>query len=140
MNMLKKYISVLLLVFTFSLELAAQQPVKRDEKIRQLKIEFVTSRMSLTQQQMQRFVPLYNRYSDDLLVYRRAIKDLEKNPNSQYQVEERQKLEQKMVEIKGTYKDDFLRIITAQQLASMYKAEGEFKKAVLEEYRKRNSR
>lgn len=113
------------------------QSAKPDPAIRKLKIEFVTGKMSLTQQQKQRFLPLYNKYSDELLVHRRAIKALEKNPNSSYQVEERQKLEQKMVEIKGRYKDDFLKILTAQQLAAMYQAEGEFKNLLIEYYKKK---
>ncbi len=114
----------------------AQERATPNPQIRKLKIEYVTGQMSLTQQQLQKFIPLYNRYSDELLVHRRAIKALEKNPSSTYQVEERQKLEQKMVEIKGRYKDDFLKVITAQQLAAMYKAEGEFKNILLDHLKK----
>ena len=121
-------IAALTLVLSFT---GFGQSRKKDEQIRKLKIEFVTQQMSLTQQQAQKFLPLYNRYSDELLVHRFAIKDLEKNPDSKFQVEERQRLEQKMVEIKGTYKNDFLKVITAQQLAAMYKAEREFKKVLL---------
>ncbi len=104
---------------------------KRDEQIRELKIEFVSKQMKLTPGQLQQFIPLYNKYSDELLVHRFAIKDLESNPNSTFQVEERQRIEQKMVEIKGRYKDDFLKIVSAEQLASMYKAESEFKKVLI---------
>lgn len=121
---------------TLSFALQAQDRAKPDPQIRKLKIEYVTSQMSLTQNQLQKFLPLYNRYSDELLVHRRAIKALEKNANSSYTVEERQKLEEKMVEIKGRYKDDFLKIITAQQLASMYKAESEFKNILLNHLKK----
>ncbi|WP_118972822.1 hypothetical protein [Taibaiella koreensis] len=129
---IKPVLSLLLaLTLFFGFTAGAQERAKPDPQIRKLKIEYVTGQMNLTQQQLQKFLPLYNRYSDELLVHRRAIKALEKNPNSNYQVEERQNLEQKMVEIKGRYKDDFLRIITAQQLATMYKAEGEFKNILL---------
>ena len=114
----------------------AQDRATPDPKIRALKVEFVTGRMSLTQQQTQRFLPLYHRYSDELLFVKRKIKNLKNNANSQYQVEERQNLEEKMVEIKGRYKDDFLKIITAQQLAAMYQAEGEFKNVLLEHLKK----
>lgn len=131
----KFFFIVMLWVLALGFTVQAQS-VKPDPQIRALKIEFVTGKMSLTQQQRQKFLPLYNKYSDELLVHRRAIKALEKNPNSSYQVEERQKLEQKMVEIKGRYKDDFLRVLTAQQLASMYQAEGEFKKILLDHLKK----
>jgi hypothetical protein len=134
--MFNKIISFLLIVLSFNLTALAQDRAKPDPQIRKLKIEFVTSEMSLTQSQLQKFLPLYNRYSDELLVHRRAIKALEKNANSSYTVQERQKLEEKMVEIKGRYKDDFLKIITAQQLAAMYKAEGEFRKILLDHLKK----
>jgi hypothetical protein len=123
---------LLLIILPFGFGAKGQERAKPDPQIRKLKIEYVTGQMNLTQQQLQKFLPLYNRYSDELLVHRRAIKALEKNPNSSYQVDERQKLEQKMVEIKGRYKNDFLKIITAQQLATMYKAEGEFKNILLD--------
>lgn len=134
--MLKKIISLLLLMVTLSFALQAQDRAKPDPQIRKLKIEYVTSQMSLTQNQLQKFLPLYNRYSDELLVHRRAIKALDKNANSSYTVQERQKLEEKMVDIKGRYKDDFLKIITAQQLAALYKAEGEFKNILLDHLKK----
>ncbi|MFA6056909.1 MAG: hypothetical protein WC756_01830 [Taibaiella sp.] len=134
--MLKKIISLLLLMVTLSFALQAQDRAKPDPQIRKLKIEYVTSQMSLTQTQLQKFLPLYNRYSDELLVHRRAIKALDKNANSGYTVQERQKLEEKMVDIKGRYKDDFLKIITAQQLAALYKAEGEFKNILLDHLKK----
>jgi Mg2+/Co2+ transporter CorB len=138
--MLKKIISLLLLMVTLSFALQAQDMAKPDPEIRKLKIETVTKQMSLTQTQLQKFLPLYNRYCDELLVHRRAIKNLEKNANSNYTVEERQKLEEKMVEIKGRYKNDFLKIITAQQLAAMYKGEAEFKDQVLKRWKKERGR
>ncbi len=120
--MLKKITTGTLLLITLLLTtVQAQDRATPDPKIRALKVEFVTGKMSLTQQQTQKFLPLYHRYSDELLFVKRKIKGLKNNANSKYQVEERQKLEEKMVEIKGKYKNDFLKIITAQQLAAMYR-------------------
>jgi len=134
--MFKKIIAVFTLILSISLSIGAQERAKPDPQIRKLKIEFVTNQMSLTQTQLQKFLPLYNRYSDELLVHRKAIKALDANANSSYTVQERQKLEEKMVDIKGRYKDDFLKIITAQQLAAMYKAEADFKGILLEHLKK----
>ena len=133
--MLSKIIAVFLLMISLTFASFAQETVKRDPQIRRLKIEFVTQRMSLTQTQLQKFLPLFNKYSDELLVYRFAIKKLKKNPDSNFAVEE-QKLEGKMLEIKGRYKNDFLKIISAQQLAAMYKAEVDFKDFLLDHLKK----
>jgi hypothetical protein len=134
-----KFFPILFLTTFLTLALFGQDRAAPDPQIRKLKIEFVTDKMSLTQTQLQSFLPVYNKYSDELLFQKKALKELDKNTNSQYVVDQRQKLEQKIVEIKGRYKNDFLKIISAQQLAAMYKAENEFKTAVLEQYKKRNN-
>jgi hypothetical protein len=132
-----KVFSFLLFVFSLGFTLHGQERATPDPEIRKLKIEFVTNQMSLSQAQMQHFLPLFNRYLDELLYQRKAIKALDKNNNSQYVIEQRQKIEEKMVEIKGRYKNDFLKIISAQQLAAMYKGEGEFKAYLLEHLKNR---
>ncbi len=133
----KIVVALLLAILTTAGVYGQKKERKKDEQIRQLKIEFVTQQMKLSSQQLQQFLPLYNKYSDELLVHRFALKDLEANPNSRYQVEERQRIEQKMVEIKGKYKNDFLKIVSADQLANMYKAEGDFKKVLINYLKKR---
>lgn len=130
-----KILSILFLI-SFGFVLHAQDKACPDPVIRKEKVEYISSNMSLTATQLQRFIPLYNKYSDELFNQRKAIKALEKNTNSQYSVEQRQKLEQKTVEIKGKYKDEFLKFISAQQLAAMYKAEGEFKQKMIERFKK----
>ncbi|KAA5536510.1 hypothetical protein F0919_02250 [Taibaiella lutea] len=137
--MLKRFFSLILLITAFSFSIHGQEKATPNPEIRKLRIAFITDKMSLTQNQMQQFLPIFTSYSDELLFQKRAIKALENNPNSQYVVEQRQKLEQKMVEIKGRYKDRFLRIISAQQLAAMYKAESEFKQFLIE-YLKKNGK
>jgi len=136
--MLKKFFSLILLIIAFGFSIHGQEKAKPNPEIRKLRIAFITDKMSLTQNQMQQFLPIFNSYSDELLFQKRAIKALENNPNSQYVVEQRQKLEQKMVEIKGRYKDRFLRVISAQQLAAMYKAESDFKQFLIEYLKKKS--
>ena len=135
--MLKKIFALLVLITSLSFAIHGQDRATPDPEIRKLRISFITDRMSLTQTQMQQFLPIFNNYSDELLFQRRAIKALEKNPDSQYVVKQRQILEQKMVDIKGKYKDNFLRVISAQQLAAMYKAEGEFRTFLLDYLQKK---
>lgn len=101
-------------------------------KIRALKIEMVTGKMNLTPTQLNSFLPLYTAYSDELLVIYRSKKSLKSNSNSTYVLNETQKLDQKAVDIKGIYKDKFLKIINSQQLLNMYKGEEEFKKMLIE--------
>ncbi len=133
----KLFSSVLLLTFCMTL-LQAQNGVKADPEIRKLKIDFVTSKMNMTAQQESKFLPLYNRYSDELLVYRRKIKQIDKGAdNASFKVKERQRMEEEMVAIKGRYQDAFLKVISPQQLNAMYEAEGAFKDILLEYLKKK---
>ena len=68
--------------------------------------------MDLTPEQRPRFLALYSEYANELLVVYRAKKALRKNPDSKFVINERQRLDQQIVTIKGKYKDDFLKIIT----------------------------
>lgn len=101
-------------------------------KIRALKIEMVTGKMNLTSAQLDKFLPLYTQYSDELLVEYRAKRALKNNTNSNYVINEKQRLDQKIVDIKGNYKNKFLKIISAQQMLKMYQGEEEFKKMLIE--------
>ncbi|MFT4062654.1 MAG: hypothetical protein QM642_09895 [Edaphocola sp.] len=132
-------LSLLFLLIVGSAHFAFAQPRRSggDPEIRKLKIDYVTGQMKLAPAQMQKFVPLYDQYSGELFQYRRAIRELDRNPNKDFSVEQRQKLEQQIVTIKGAYKNRFLAIITPEQLAAMYKAEGEFKSILLENLKNR---
>jgi hypothetical protein len=134
--MLNRIIITFLIVLGLGTAAEAQN-AKPDPQIRKLKIEFVTGKMALSAQQLQNFLPLYNQYSDELLYYRKAIKALDNNANTAESLSKRQQYEEKMVAIKGNYKDRFLKVITAQQLAAMYKAEGDFKSVLLNHLKKK---
>jgi len=126
----------LTLILAFGALSAPAQQRPPNPKIRALKIQVVTKNMGLTTEQKKSFLPLYNDYSNELLEVYRAKKALKQNTNSDYVVNERQKLEEKIVAIKGKYKNDFLRIISPQQLEKMYQGEDEFKKMLIERLKK----
>ena len=135
--MFQKIFSFFLLLLLVGIGNAQAQKTKpTHSKIRALHIEYVTGKMNMTPEQTKKFLPLYNKYSDDLLEVYRAKWRLRKNPNSTYVIDERQKLEQKIVNIKGAYKNDFLKIISPKQLSIMYQSEDEFKRMLIERLKK----
>lgn len=109
-----------------------------DPKIRALKIQVVTKDMNLSPVQKNQFLPLYNRYSNELLVVYRQKHALKNNNNSTYVVNERLRLDQEIVSIKSKYKSLFLKIITPQQLEKMYQGEDEFKRLLIERLKHKN--
>ena len=92
--------------------------------------------MKLSGQQSEKFWPVYNRYEAEMKVVWRAMRELREkgaeHNNSKQAVDELQRLEEQRVKIRGKYKDAFLKVISADQLAAMYNAESEFKKMLLE--------
>lgn len=136
--MSRKILSLLFILLVTTGIIRAQNSKPSHSKIRALHIEYVTGKMNLTPEQTKQFLPLYNKYSDDLLEVYRAKWRLKNNPNSKYVVNERQKLEQKIVNIKGAYKNDFLKIISTNQLSIMYRSEDEFKQMLIERLQKKN--
>lgn len=118
--------------------LHAQSKPDYNPKIRELKIKVVTSNMQLTPQQEKQFLPLYTRYSDQLLTHYRAKKALRSNPDKNEVIKKREEIEKDILNIKIRYKHDFLKLISPYQLEKMYEGEAEFKKLLLERLRDKN--
>lgn len=130
-----KYLFFIFCLFTLasgSYSVGAQEKATPNPKLRALKIQVVTKNMELSPEQRSRFLPLYTEYANELLVVYRAKKALRKNPDSKFVINERQRLEQQIVTIKGKYKNDFLKIISPRQLEKMYQGEDEFKRMLIE--------
>ena len=131
---------VLLVVCMLSMSLAGnaqQHHQKSDPKLKAIKVALISDRMALTPEQSAKFWPVYNRYEDEMrLVWRekRALNDAENKAKDK--VDRLQALEEKKVQIRGKYKNEFLSVVSADQLAAMYSAEIEFKNMLLKRLRK----
>lgn len=134
---MKLFISILLVLFISILPstIFAQSNLKRpNPELQKLKVEMVIDKMQLTSTQSEKFLPLYEQYSLELYNVRRAQRELNKNENidATKKIQERQKLDEKSVLIKGKYNEQFLKIISPQQLASMHEGEADFRKILVE--------
>jgi len=97
----------------------------------------------MTPQQDEKFWPVYNRYQGELRVLRRYYADQFKkdrsNPRDKAEaieyVSNNLEYQQKVVEIKKKYANQFKKVISAQQLANFYQAEKDFKRLLLEKLR-----
>lgn len=125
--MLRKIIIlVLFCVAGISISSYAQDK-QPDPQLRAIKVGLLSERMKLSPQQSEKFWPVYYRYEDEMRQVWRSKKALNDPKNtSKTKVDELQKLEEKKVQIRGKYKNEFLRVISTDQLAAMYQAETEF--------------
>jgi hypothetical protein len=108
------------------------------ERIHAAKMAYITDRLALTADQSARFVPVYNSYEQEIRQTRRQFFDnspMQRNDmdeaSSRRYIDDNLDYQQKVIEIKRKYNDQFLKIISAHQLADMYTAEREFRQILM---------
>lgn len=117
------------------------------ERIHAIKVAYITDKLHFTSEQSAKFWPIYDRYEQEVRQTRRAFikKYKDSNPDNADQEQARQYVEdnldyqQQVLDLKRKYNDDFLSVISPQQLADLYKAEREFKQLLIQQLRKRRN-
>lgn len=146
--MSRKYFLSLLLLFScfFSEPAFAQRGGGLNgERVHAIKVSYITDRIHLTSQQASRFWPVYDNYEADMRAmkqdFRRKHRGNSDGPEESRQfVEDDLDRQEQAIAIKRRYKDQFLRIISTQQLADLYVAEHEFRKLLLQQLKNRRGR
>ena len=98
---------------------------KKQENIEALKVAFLSKELVLTPDEAQKFWPLYDQYSKEL--------KLLKNDNTD--VLER---DEKVLNLRKNYKDQFAKILGVQRVNDMYKAESKFHLLLIKAMKKQN--
>jgi len=142
---MKKLLQALLIILFTSTALWAQQG-QGLARIHAAKIAYITDRLQLSTNQSSAFIPVYNEYEQEIRqtrqAFRRKYKDV--NPDeasdavSMQYIDDNLDYQQQVIEIKRRYNDRFLKIISPQQLADLYKAEREFKQMLMQRLKQRN--
>ncbi|TGE18926.1 periplasmic heavy metal sensor [Hymenobacter elongatus] len=137
--LLRNVLVVLLLVAVHSVGHA--QGGRRQGRLSQLenaKIAYLTDKIVLTQDQAQRFWPVYNEFSDkrrDLARRMRQLRTESPDALSDQQIKENLTqaltLRQNEVHLEKEYFDKFQKVLTIRQVGKLFIAEREFTKEVL---------
>jgi hypothetical protein len=116
-------------------------------RVHALKVSYITDKLNLSSAQAERFWPVYNRYEDELRDLRQKFrretggKNKAKSPEEAHRmIEDNLDFQEDVIALKRRYKDEFLRVISAQQLADLYTAEREFKQMLIKRLEGRNKR
>jgi hypothetical protein len=114
------------------------------ERIRAMKVGMITNELKLTETQAEKFWPIYNNYSDEKGGIHQQIRKLTKRPDenlSNAELMKRQdqilELQQEELNITKKYRDNFLRVISAQQYSSLMAAERKFNQMLLDKLKER---
>jgi hypothetical protein len=123
----------------------AQGPVR--DRIKTLKVAFITERVGLTSEEAQQFWPIYNEHEDTLEEIRRKERaELEVNMARAQDLSnnESERLLDRLLELqfeKQKVDQEFLSklrtVIPAKKVLLLVKAEEDFKRQMIQEFRKR---
>lgn len=120
------------LCFTF-LSSSAQPPRPDHEnkaaemrKIQAMEMAFITKELDLSPDEAQKFWPVFNQY-------RTALKTIAIEKKSGDQLEK----QQKMLDLRKKYRDDFTKVLTQERANKVFGAEEEFRSMVRKEFQKR---
>lgn len=118
-------------IFTFLLLVAActagytqdQPDPKAEEKIQAMEVGYISQKLSLSTEEAQKFWPIYNDYKKDV---REVMKNYRNNPDAD--ILEKDK---KIIDIKLRYRDRFAGVIGQPRVRTFFKAEGDFRRALM---------
>lgn len=137
-----KTLTSILFILSFSLLTIAQG--NRD-KIKALKIAFITEKLNLSEKEAQQFWPIYNSFEEDMSNLKRQAyntrKDVDFNAISDEDAVQLLKQirtnENKKHALENDFTDRLTKVISAKKIILMHKIEDDFKRKMFEEYKKR---
>jgi hypothetical protein len=113
------------------------------DRIRAAEITYLSQKLSLTADEAQRFLPLYNQYTKEveLLIAERRTRSaaLETERNNTGDDNELG-YDQRMLNIKTRYSKEFQKVLPASKASSVFKSEREFRGQLIRAMKERQSR
>ena len=142
------FTAVLLSGVSITTSFAQKRSEEEIQKIQDAKVAIITNRLNLTAEQSAGFWPLYNEYSQkrrDLhRAQRKIINERRAEGKTDDQVlenlKEVQEIKQKELDLEKEYQNRFLKVITANQVVELYKAERTFNEMLIQRLKQRPER
>ncbi|QJX49009.1 hypothetical protein HMJ29_19685 [Hymenobacter taeanensis] len=141
MNYFLRSVWVFLLLATVSLSARAQAPAGQQDRLNQLenaKIAYLTDKISLTQDQAQKFWPVYNDFTTkrrDLNRQMRQLRMASPDGLSDDQIKTNLNqaiaLREQEVKLERDYFNKFQKILNIRQVGKLYSAERDFTREVI---------
>ena len=137
-----KTLTSILFILSFSLITVAQG--NRD-KIKALKIAFITEKLNLSEKEAQQFWPIYNSFEEDMSSLKRQAYNTRKevdlgaisDEDAVQLLKQIRTNENKKHALENDFIDKLSKVISAKKIILMHKIEDDFKRKMFEEYKKR---
>jgi len=122
-----------------------QRDPKAAEKIQALRTAYISDKLGLTPDQAEKFWPVYREFTQERTKLRQELKEAQRNinPNNpdpkaqQALVDLGLEVKQKELNLEKDYSGRLLKVITAQQVLSLRKAESDFRELVINQLQQR---
>ena len=141
----KNILVVLFLLFSTTLMFGQRRPDK--EKIKSLKVAYITERLNLTSIEAQGFWPIYNAHEEKMESFReqersgiyRKIRDMETLNDNEVErlLEDLIVLEESKQNANQQFLKDIQKVISAKKTFLLLKTENGFKRRLLQQYRQK---
>lgn len=117
----------------------------RGDKLKALKVAYLTEHLNLTQSEAQQFWPIYNAFEEKEREFRRnhfmERKNLEwedlTEEDAQKLIDDFTRKENEMHQHRQKFIDDLRKVLPAKKIILLKKAEEDFKREILEQYKMR---
>jgi len=149
---MKKLLLISFYLLTVSIAFAQDQepdPTVQDpkvqERIKNLRIAYISDKLGLTPDQAEKFWPVYREFSDQRRELRMEFAKSRREFNAQNPTPAEQEeqvrlgleLKQKELDLEKDYSGRLMKIISAQQMLNLRKAEGDFQRMILQQVQQR---
>ncbi|EGV44018.1 sensor of ECF-type sigma factor [Bizionia argentinensis JUB59] len=143
-----KYTLLILVTVFMSTMGFAQKDDGHHEKIKSLKVAYITEKLSLTQTEAQKFWPIYNKFDDDYSALRQASSDMRKcievekisESDAKIQITEMMQLYEKRYLLFQKYTVNLQKVLPAKKVILLKKVEDDFKRKMFDEYKSRHGK
>lgn len=115
----------------------AQNAPNMREKVEAMRIAFITERLSLSPEEAKLFWPVYNGYRKELAQLRRSYFPGDEGFGGHIDADKQLEFEQKKLELRKRYKQEFEGIIGKEKLNKLINAEEDFKRMLVQTMRNR---
>ena len=134
----------LTIVFVLGFYLLSFSQDNRD-KIKTLKIAYITEKLNLTEKEAQAFWPIYNSFEDEFMKLKHQSYDKRKNVDMQNisdkdaeaLLNDIRAMENKKYTLKENFINDLSKVIPAKKIILLNKVEDDFKHKMFEEFKNR---
>lgn len=134
------YIFLFLLAIQFGF---SQEKDARKERIKSLKIAFISQKLALTSEEAEKFWPIYNKYDDKIMALKEAQlrlriqKRIGTDEEALKKIEESEEKEAEVMVLKKKMRAELIPVISAEKVLKLERLEQEFHRKLLEKLKER---